>query len=360
MPPCASRPRETTCTKSQAPHETASPKPLPDEDEQERRGTNTWPSRIFASLSLGLITAFAVWTLSSLWVDLGHLSLANAARHWIVLAVALGLSLLNYGLRVIRWRLYLYRLGHALPWAFCATTYVAGFAFTLSPGKLGEMLRSGYYRTVGVPFTKVASAFFVERLLDLAVMLLLAAPLLMFFPHYRIAAGTLGLLIFSAVVLLFVIPWEPVVHRLASTKRLPSLVKNFNTGALKTLTDARPLLSGRALIYGPALGFCAWGLEAIALWFLGWLFPSGHLEVSVAMGIYALSILVGASSFVPGGLGGTEATMAILLNKQGYSAVEALLIALACRFTTLWFAIVLGWLAVFVLRRQARRKAPSS
>jgi uncharacterized membrane protein YbhN (UPF0104 family) len=54
-------------------------------------------------------------------------------------------SLLNYVLRVVRWRWYLGRLGHPLTVGFSALSYVAGFAFTLSPGKVGEVGRARYY-----------------------------------------------------------------------------------------------------------------------------------------------------------------------------------------------------------------------
>jgi uncharacterized membrane protein YbhN (UPF0104 family) len=64
-------------------------------------------------------------------------------------------------------------------------------------------------------------------------------------------------------------------------------------------------------------------------------------------------VLIGGLSFLPGGLGSTEAVMTTLLGKMGYALGDALLITLSCRLVTLWLAVILGWLAVLILRQRA-------
>ena len=65
--------------------------------------------------------------------------------------------------------------GWTLPFGFTALTYIAGFAFTVSPGKVGEMARARYYSRLGISLPDVAGAFFVERLMDVMAMLVLAS-----------------------------------------------------------------------------------------------------------------------------------------------------------------------------------------
>jgi len=72
-----------------------------------------------------------------------------------------------------------------------------------------------------------------------------------------------------------------------------------------------------------------------------------------AVGIYAVAVLVGALSFLPGGLGSTEAVMTTLLVAHGTSFGDAVFVTLACRIVTLWLAVVLGWVAVLSLRQRA-------
>src|SRR4051812_30576570 len=118
-----------------------------------------------------LVVLFAAWCAYALRGDLAQVSLAPALHSWDLVLAACLLSLVNYGLRILRWRSYLARLGYPLPYGFAALTFVAGFAYTLSPGKVGEMVRARYYVPLGVPMTKVAGAFFAERLLDLVAMI---------------------------------------------------------------------------------------------------------------------------------------------------------------------------------------------
>jgi len=56
-------------------------------------------------------------------------------------------------------------------------------------------------------------------------------------------------------------------------------------------------------------------------------------------------------SFLPGGLGSTEAVMAALLFAHGYTMPQAILLTLICRLLTLWLAVVIGWACVGLLRR---------
>jgi glycosyltransferase 2 family protein len=70
------------------------------------------------------------------------------------------------------------------------------------------------------------------------------------------------------------------------------------------------------------------------------------LPVVTATSIYAFSMLTGALSFMPGGLGGAEATMILLLRLHGIPMTLALSATILIRLATLWFAVLLGVLAL--------------
>lgn len=70
---------------------------------------------------------------------------------------------------------------------------------------------------------------------------------------------------------------------------------------------------------------------------------------TTGIGIYGIAVLAGALSFLPGGLGSTEAVMGVLLVAFGADGAAAVAITLLCRIATLWFAVALGGLAVAVL-----------
>lgn len=73
-----------------------------------------------------------------------------------------------------------------------------------------------------------------------------------------------------------------------------------------------------------------------------------HLTVDIllASSSYALSMVAGALTTLPAGLGGTEASLVGLFTQQGASTALALLLTLQIRLLTLWLAVAIGLLAL--------------
>jgi uncharacterized protein (TIRG00374 family) len=66
------------------------------------------------------------------------------------------------------------------------------------------------------------------------------------------------------------------------------------------------------------------------------------ISMPLAVGIYATGILVGALSFLPGGIGSAEAVMIGLLVLAGIDPTTAIAATLICRIAALWYSIALG------------------
>jgi glycosyltransferase 2 family protein len=276
---------------------------------------------VYRLLTAAVVAASVLWCALRLRSDLAATSLLTLWQSRRLVLAAAFLSLLNYAVRAARWRWYLARLGHALSLRFAFVTYCAGFAFTLSPGKLGEVARARYYTALGVPLRDITAAFCLERLMDVVAVVALAMCVFPTISHHSSA-------IFGAAAIFT-----------AVTRSASSVVK-----------AARPLVRPPALLVGLGLGLLAWGLEAIGLYVLSFIFPTVHLGLAVAIGIYAIAVLAGALAMLPGGLGGTEAVMAALLVSQGLPLAAAVLLTVTCRLVTLWFAVGLGWAAILALR----------
>jgi uncharacterized protein (TIRG00374 family) len=297
-----------------------------------------------------LVAAFAAWCAYSLHRDLAQISFVQVIGSWDLVVLAALLSVLNYALRIVRWRAYLARLGHRVPLRFAALTFTAGFAYTVSPGKVGEMVRARYYVPLGIPVSDVAAAFFAERFLDLIAMIALAALLFSASSTYRgpMLGGAAGAV--CVLLALALLPWAAIGEWIRRATRIPKAVRTGVAGLAKALASTRTLLSPGLLVSGFLLGLLAWGLEGAGLFLLGGLFPAAHLSAATAIGIYGVAVLIGGLSLLPGGLGSTEAVMTALLASHGYSVSQALLITLTCRLVTLWLAVLFGWCAIFALR----------
>lgn len=309
--------------------------------------------RIAKIFPYALILIFLGWCVFSFRTDLARINFSSVWAARDAIFVALLLSLVNYALRIARWTLYLSRLGYSLPLGFSALTYVAGFAFTLSPGKVGEMMRGRYYQKIGVPLSGTAAAFFIERLMDLLSMLALAFLAVSTSNDYDVLIWSAVAAIALLLAALAYSPWERISRWVDEKHKLPARLERVLHGITHTLLAARNLLTLPILAASFGLGLIAWGAEGVGLMTIGAISPGVAMDWMTATGIYSVAVIVGALSFLPGGLGGTEAVMIALLAAHGYPLPDAIVLTLVCRLLTLWFAVAIGWIAVAVLRHNA-------
>jgi glycosyltransferase 2 family protein len=297
-----------------------------------------------------LLAALAalVYVGASITLDSRRLGAGVSGLGLLGCGAVLGLSLLNYLLRFHRWQLMVARLGHRLPAGRHLIYYLSGFAFTVSPAKAGEAVRSLYLREHGVPYSDSLAALFAERALDVVAIIALAT---------LVIAGRRAYL-----PLVIAVPaMLAVLTVLVSRKTLPDWLRRcadrlsyrpaarLLSAAAALLVSTRALLRPGLLMLGALIGIVSWGAEGVGLHLI-----CGALHISVgpvtAIGIYGLAVLAGnATFFLPAGIGGMEVAMTALLVTQGAAPQSAIAATLLCRVATLWFAVVLGIVAAMGL-----------
>ena len=303
------------------------------------------------NIAIGLILGGIVYALLSLWSDAAKLleHLSNVPIH--VFAGALGLTLVNYALRFVKWHWYLEHLDISVPRGESATAFVAGMVMAVTPGKVGEVLKSFLLKeSRDIPVARTAPIVVAERVTDLLGMIVIAGLGVVIFDYGRVALGAtlVGLLI--GLVLLNQRPWMEAV--LAWVGRLP-LIGRFQPKLEEAYESMYELVGWRILVGTTLLSVVAWSMEGVALfWFLRAL---GASEVSLylAFFIYAIPTIAGAVSGLPGGLGAAEAAMIGLLfgvfdvfDSRSLATLATYLI----RFATLWFGVLLGVVALVYYR----------
>ncbi len=278
---------------------------------------------------------------------------------WTGVAAVLGLSLFNYLLRFWRWHGYVAAFGHDVPLGRHWLYYLGGFAFTVSPGKAGEAVRSLYLKRHGVSYPHSLAALFAERVLDVLAICLLAVVCAGAFAGYQAAALAFGAVIFAVAWFLgrpSLVDWLRTRSEAATGAK-----RNTLRGTASTLEGARQLLLPRRLYPALLLGVIAWGAEGYALYLLAAAYEV-PISIEAGVAIYALGVLGGALSFfMPGGLGGMEAVMTGLIVAVGKASLAvAAAITLLCRFATLWFAVALGLVALTLLELLELRRSPTA
>ncbi len=309
---------------------------------------------------LGLAVAVAAYTLWVLWADFDGLRSAFARLPASLLAAACALSFANYLVRFARWQLYLRWLGLSLPIGTSFRIHLAGLALTVSPGKLGEALKSWLLlRRTGAPVAETAPIVVAERATDLLgfLVLLSACGQGVLDGADWIAWSTLVL-----VALLLLALWcrplqEAVLERAARRASLAGAVATLRS----SLAASRALLSPARLVGPTLLAAAGWFLECLGFHLLASTF--GPIALAESTAIFALGALAGAVAFLaPGGVGVTEASMTALL-RRSYAALgvagstgAAAAATLAARLCTLWFAVAVGWIALALERRALARR----
>lgn len=304
--------------------------------------------RFRALLLTVLLSAFG-YAMFFIWAGWREVLAAMLKVGWLGGVVILSLSLLNYGLRFQRWQKYLALLGHRVHTAESLRIYIAGFALTILPGKAGEAIRSLFLKHHGVSYPESLAAFFSEHFSNLISMLLLVAIGLWVYPQVQPVVLILAGIILFGLVILQQGKWLRALKHVAQRFLPPRL--GYLAGASVDVV----LHSGRCfrlpmLLYGITLGIIAWGAEGVALYYIMHQLGS-ELSLSTALFIYAFSMLIGALSFLPGGLGGAEATMVMLLMLNQVAQPQAVAATVLIRLATLWFAVGLGMFSLALPER---------
>ena len=294
----------------------------------------------------------AAMALSSIAVGSGDVIVRLGLLSPQLIAGLLALSLLNYGLRTWRWHLFGLRLGITVPFVRTALFYIAGFAMAPTPGKLGEALRLWLLeRAHGFRYAHSAAVMIGDRVGDVAAVLALCLFGASAYAGYVQATALVAALVLAIAVLLARpgLLLRVIGLAYAAIGRWPRLF----AAARHSVRQTARLFSPTLVVVALALGVIGWLAECYGLY---WLVNALGAPISLqgAVFVFAFSLLVGAVSMLPGGLGSTEATMFALLTLAEVPADIALAATAVNRAVTLWFAVVLGAVALPAALRLAR------
>jgi len=305
-------------------------------------------NRLKRNLIPALVLAVAVYFILAVVSGLGDLSAALDKLNWSLLPAIFGLVTLSYAGRFTRWLYYLHILKVHVPLGKNAAIFAAGLSMTISPGKLGEVIKSVFVRRVsGAPVARTAPIVVAERATDGTGMVLwgLLGALSFSFGLWTILAfltlTILGITVLRSKKLSLLA--ERVLLKLPLLNRLAPHLSDFH-GASNELLGVRPL------IVGTSISFLSWGLEIFAVYLCAVAIVA-DLDFLLVVFVFTVSSLGGALSMVPGGLGVAEAGLAGMFIGLGDLAKgPAVALTFLVRLATLWFATFIGIIGLMVVR----------
>jgi len=312
--------------------------------------------KLIPSVILGMLVVLVLALLG----DLREVGTSFSTFQWISIPAILGFTCLNYVLRWAKWDYYLHRLAvhNKVNYLDSALMFTAGMVMSVTPGKIGEVFKSYLLKRVnGTPITTSAPIVLAERLTDGLAMLLLMALGLTLYPPARLA---FVVLLVGSIVGIVLLQFRPFVEwMIAFIERLP--LGNKIAPRLRDIYESTLQLMGwKVILVSTLISFVSWGFECVAFYYVltGLGIEGSALLLLQATFVFAASTLFGLVSFLPGGLGASEASSAgLLVFLVGMSSGAASAATLIIRFCTLWFGVMLGLVALVWFGQRYRGEA---
>lgn len=263
------------------------------------------------------------------------------------------LVLVSYGIRFLKWAYYLRVLDIAVPARESGLVFFSGLMLVVTPGKVGEVWKAWFLRDLSdVSVSRTVPVVGAERVTDLLALSSFA------FLAVLLYRRSVLVLIGIAVVMiggLGLLQWRSLCRRVLAWLRTVPVLGSYATEFAEFYERTYALFRPRPLGIAMVLSLLAWGLEGIALWVVlrGFGAPADPL---LGLAVFGLGSVIGALSFLPGGLGAAEASMVGTLLAVGYARPVAVGATLLIRVGTLWYGAILG-AAVFGLHRLLTRTA---
>jgi uncharacterized protein (TIRG00374 family) len=310
------------------------------------------PSIEWAAISAAVCLS-AVFAISVALIGFDTLAAHLSKLDAFTLGICLLLVAWQLGCRFLRWFFYVRRLGVkiSLPEAFLY--HGAGLGMTLTPGRLGELLRLWFLeQRFAAPYRRTAGLYLADRISDAVGYLILFAV-----GSTAYAAGssiTWGALFLVVTMMLAIMHPRPVIAMLNAAYAISGMGRRLVPWLRRAIRNASTLFRPTVFLPGVCIGT------------VGWLGPPGVLTLSLsqmgvefgllkACAIYAVAALTGGSTMAPGGVGGTEAALTGLLLASNISLDTAVSAVIITRAAFLLLPVGLGLLLLPVAMRVAGR-----
>lgn len=292
----------------------------------------------------------------SIYADFDNLIRTFGEFSWIYFPLILALSFGNYIIRYYKWEYYRKLLNIDLKPKASFLIFMATFVMSVTPGKMGELLKSYLVREEnGTPISRSAPIILAERLTDfISVVLLCIAGAFVFNYGKGIIIGV-GLFFISGVMLISSRKLSmKVISYLEKVKLLSRFAHKFHEAyeSIYTLVKIKPL------IIATVVSAAAWFCECLGLYVILRVYSSiSHIDVSLmsAVFIYGFSTIVGSIAMLPGGLGVTEASLTGLMVLMKIPKDVSVASTFIIRVATLWFAVLIGVIAVYFYQKYSHK-----
>jgi len=243
-----------------------------------------------------------------------------------------------------KWHLLLRNAKIFIPVKDSFLIFTSGFAFTIIPGKVGELVKSQLLKTkFGIARSKTVPIIILEQFYAAIGIVTLA--------YFGIWYFELGVYVLGLFTVILVFVFVLLSSRKAFNKTASLLKKRrFTSKFVEPLSSSYDAIKngtrGPITLYASGLSILFWLIEAISIYFILLAFGVEAIGFLTIISTYTTSIMLGILSFLPIGLGVVEGTLTSFFTMHGIDVSLALTIVIIIRLFTRWYGVSFGFIAL--------------
>ena len=243
-----------------------------------------------------------------------------------------------------RWNLLLKNSNVHVPIKDNLKIYLSGFALSITPGKVGELIKSQLLKTkFGIPREKTAPIVLVEQLYNIIGIIGVSILGLWYFEfgaHIILIAASF------LVILLILISSKRLFEKFLTLLSRIKFLSQYTSSFSNSYDVLRKSTRGWVVVYASILSIVFWLVESVIAYFVLLSFGVNYIEFLSVITTYTSSIILGVASFLPLGIGVVEGSLAGFFTLQGVDVSIALTLVIFIRIFTRWIAVSVGFVSL--------------
>ena len=243
-----------------------------------------------------------------------------------------------------RWHLLLRNAKIFIPVKDSFLILTSGFALTIIPGKVGELVKSQLLKTkFGIARSKTIPIVILEQFYSVIGIVTLS-----FFGiwYFELGVYVLGLFTAGLVFTFFLLSSRKTFNKILSLLERRKFTSRFVEPLSSSYDAIKNGIRGPITIYASGLSILFWLIEAMSVYFVLLAFGVETIGFLTIISTYTTAIMLGILSFLPLGLGVVEGSLASFLTMHDIDISLALTVVVVIRIFTRWFGVSVGFIAL--------------
>ena len=243
-----------------------------------------------------------------------------------------------------RWHLLLRNAKIFIPIKDSFLILTSGFALTIIPGKVGELVKSQLLKTkFGIARSKTIPIVILEQFYTAIGIVTLS---FLGIWYFELGVYVLGIFTAGLVFAFLLLSSRKTFNKIVSLLGRRKFTMKFVEPLSSSYDGVKNGIRGPISLFASGLSILFWMIEAISIYFILLAFGVETIEFLTIVSTYTTSIMLGILSFLPLGIGVVEGSLASFFTIHGIDISLSLTIVVVIRLFTRWYGVSFGFIAL--------------